>query len=130
RIFSRRIHDLIIEQKNPVFGARNNRLDQDRIVVSRNLRDIPIKRALAVKSRREIAARSLQGLDKGGPAEPLQIFARVFALVTRGAMGAVPRMQKKIVAAESGNARAVQTPAGEEFVGGQRRGGGVVLRIP
>ena len=55
---------------------------------------------------REIAARSLQRFDEGRSAQFSEIFERVFALMTRGAMGAMPVMQEEIFAAQRRNAGA------------------------
>jgi hypothetical protein len=46
------------------------------------------------------------------------------------AMRAVAVVQKKVFAAEGGHAGLSQNPASKQFVGRQRRGGRVVLRIP
>jgi hypothetical protein len=129
RIFSGAIGDLVVEQENPVFDPGDGRLDQDRVVVLRNSGDISQKRRFAVNSLREIATRTEQGLDEGCSAQSFQIFERVIALMTRGAMGTMPVMQEEIFAAQRGCAGALKNPAGEIFVRGQRRGGGVVLRI-
>src|SRR5205807_10344212 len=88
------------------------------------------KPGLAVNRQREITARPRQRLDERCPTKLLQIVERVFALVTGGAMGTVPVMQKEIFAAQRRNAGALQNFVGEIFVRRQRRGGGVVLRIP
>ena len=52
------------------------------------------------------------------------------ALMTRGAMGAMPLVQEEIFAAQCRDAGVFKDEAGEIFVRGQPRGGGVVLRIP
>ena len=58
RIFPRRVKDLVIQHKNPVFGSRGKRLDQYRIAVSRNLIEISKQRGFAMNGLCEIATRS------------------------------------------------------------------------
>ena len=79
---------------------------------------------------REIAARSGQRFDEDRGAEFPEMRQRIVALMPRGAMGAVTLMQEEVLAAERLDTGRFEDPAGEIFVGGQRRGGGVVLRIP
>ncbi len=55
---------------------------------------------------REIAARSLQGFYECGCSQFFETFERVFAFVTRGAIGTAPVVQEKIFAAQTGNAGA------------------------
>src|SRR6266481_1058797 len=64
RIFSGGINDLVVEQENPVFDSRDNRLNQYRVVVLRNLMEISNQRGLAVNGLRKIAARTLQRFDE------------------------------------------------------------------
>src|SRR5882672_72779 len=98
RIFSRGVEDIVIEQENPVFDSGNDRLDQYRIVVLRNFLQIPGKRSFVAQALRKIAARSQKGFDERRSAQFSEMFERVLALVPGRAMGAVPRMQKKILA--------------------------------
>ena len=79
---------------------------------------------------REVATRSGQGFDEGRAPQFRKMRQRILALVPGGAMGAMPVVQKEVFAAECRHSGLRQNPAGEIFVGGQRRGGGVVLRIP
>ena len=130
RMLARAKEHLIVEQKNPILVACNDRLHQDRVVILRDLAEVSNQRGLVVHGLREIAARSRQRFDEGRAAQVSKNAQRVLALVPGWAMGAMPVMQKEIFAAERRHAGLRQNPAGEIFVGGQRRGGGVVLRIP
>ena len=58
RMFSRGIDHLVVEQKNPVFVAGDDRLDQYRVVVARHVVEISRQRGLVMNGLREIAARS------------------------------------------------------------------------
>ena len=129
RIFSRGVEHFIIEQKNPVFVSGDDRLDQYRIVVPRNVVEIPGKRGFVMHGLREVAARSRQRLDECRSAQFSEIAQRVLALMAGRAMGAMPVMQKEIFAAQRRHASLFQDRIGEILVGRQRRSGGVVLRI-
>src|ERR1700692_1407703 len=89
-----------------------------------------IERRFAVNRLREIAARSLQRLDERGCAQFSEIFRCVVALVARGPVGTMPVVQEEIFAAQRRNTGVFKNFVGEIFVGCQRRGGGIVLRIP
>ena len=91
RIFARGIDDFIVEQKNPVFGpATRSAGSIPRRNSARPHRDIErarLRRATAcAKSPRD----PVSGLTKAAPPSRLEIGERIVALVTRGAMGAVP----------------------------------------
>ncbi len=87
RIFPRRIKHLVIQHKNPVFDSGSKRLDQYRIVVSRNLIEISEQRGFVINRLCEITARSGQGFGEGCCAQFPEIFECRFALMTRGAQG-------------------------------------------
>ena len=129
-MFARGKEDVVVEQKNPVLVAGNDRLHQDGIVISRDLAEVSNQRGLVMHDLREIAARSGQRLDESRGAQFRKMRQRILALMPGGAMGAVAVMQKEIFAAERGDAGLRENPSGEILVGSQRRGGGVVLRIP
>ena len=130
RIFARGKENLVVEQKDPVLVSGNDRLHQDRVVILRDLIEVSKQRGFVVHGLREIAARSGQRFDEGRAAQFREMRQRILALVSGGTMGAMPVMQKEIFAAERRDAGLRQNPAGEIFVRGQRRGGGIVLRIP
>src|SRR6266851_5565236 len=83
-----------------------------------------------MKGVREIAARSLQGLDEGVHSQFCKMRERILAIATDRPIGAMPLMQEKIFAAERGNAGRFKNLVGERFIRGQCRCGSVVLRIP
>ena len=120
RIFSRRIDDIVVKQKNPVFDPGDDRLKQYRVVVSGSLIEISNKRYFIVNGLGKIASRSLQGFDECRCTQFSEIFQRVFALMTRRAMGAVPVMQEEIFAAQRRNSGAFKNLIGEIFVRCQR----------
>ena len=130
RMLARGKENLVVEQKNPILVAGNDRLHQDRVVILRDLVEVSNQRGLVMHGLREVAARSRQRFDEGRAAQFRKMRQRILALVPGGAMGAVPVMQKEVFAAERRDAGLRQNPAGKIFVGRQRRGGGVVLRIP
>ena len=73
RMFARGIEHVVVEQENPVLGSLDDRLDQDRIVIFRDLVEIAGQRGLTVNGLREIAARSRQRFDEGRCAESSEI---------------------------------------------------------
>src|SRR5437867_5739126 len=87
------------------------------------------ERSFAVNGLREIAARSGERLDEGRPAQSREAVDGVAARMASRTMGTVAVVQEEILTAERRHAGFAQDPAREMFVGRQRRGGGVVLRI-
>ena len=130
RIFSRAIERVVVEQKNAILDPFDDRLDQHGVVIFHHLIEIANERGFAVNGLREIAARSRERLDEGRSAQCPETGDRVAALMSRRAMRAMAVVQEEIFAAERRHAGFSQDPARKIFVGRQRRGGGVVLRIP
>src|SRR5580692_3806557 len=104
REFARRINDLIVEQKDPVFQARDNRLHQDRIVVQCDAVKISAERNLIADRLRKIAARSRQRFQECASVQLPEIVESVLALMPCGTERAVASAQEEIVAAEGDDA--------------------------
>ncbi len=130
RLLARGKENLVVEQKNPILVAGNDSLHQDRVVILRDFTEVFYQRGPVMQGLREVAARSRQRFDESRAAQFRKMRQRILAFVPRRAMGAVPVVQKEVLAAECGDAGLRQNPGREIFVGRQRRGGGVVVRIP
>ena len=130
RIFSGGKGDLVVKQENPVFEAGDDRLDQYRIVMLRNRQEVPLERRFAVNDLGKIAARSLQRLEERARVQFPEIGEGVFALMPRGTMRTMPLMQEEIFAPQRRDTRIFKDPICKIFVGCERGGGGIILRIP
>src|SRR5665213_535687 len=129
-MFPRHIDHLAIEQEHPVFDSGDDRLDQYRVVIVRDLIEIANQCSFVMKALREIAARAEQRFDESGSAQFPEMRKRVVALMAGAAKAAMAVMQEEILAAKRRHAGAFKNPARKILVRRQCRGGGVILGIP
>jgi hypothetical protein len=129
-VFAREKERVVVEQENPVLDPIDNRLDQDGVVISRDIIEISGDRGFAMNRLCEIAARPRQRLDERRCTQACEIRQRVVAFMPRRAIRAMTVVQEEIFTADDRHVSLFKDFACKGFVGSQRRRCGIVLRIP